>query len=118
MKDFLDLYNNELVLQTMSPDNHLHPQAIDYDIEKEEKYEHTVVESKHLVYELKLGIILIIGGIIIVLCLFYILSQCKRKHMHSPRRQNNDQEKLIGSRDASEHLIHVHSTEKGKEYFL
>lgn len=91
---------------------------IEVDIEKERRYEHLVHEHKQLLYEIKLGIILTIGGVIILVCISYILCQCIKKRPHLPRRQNNDKEKLIGSKEASEHLIHVHWSGKGKEYFV
>lgn len=91
---------------------------IDVDIEKERRYEHLVHEHKQLLYEIKLGIILTIGGVIILVCIAYIVFQFIKKRPHDTRRQNNDKEKLIGSKEASEHLIYVNSSEKGKEYFV
>lgn len=115
---FFDFETFSLFIEIMAPNLETGDSDMEYNIEKEEKYEHLLIENKHLVYELKLGVILIIGGIVIVVCILYIIAQCRRKYSRTNRRQNNDQEKLMGSREASEHLIHVQSTEKGKEIFL
>lgn len=104
-------------MRIMSPDIETRDTELTYDTAKEEKYEHFVDQNKHLVYELKLGVILIIGGIIILVCIVYIIYQCKRKHSRSSKQRNNDHEKFK-SRQASVHLIHVHTSGRGKEFFL
>lgn len=53
---------------------------MDYENESPpEVYHHLLQHNRHIVYEIKLSLILILGSVIILICVMYIVSQCKRK---------------------------------------
>lgn len=45
-----------------------------------EVYHHILLNNRHIVYEIKLSLILILGSLAILACVVYIVTQCKRKH--------------------------------------
>lgn len=54
--------------------------VMDYENESPpEVYHHLLLHNRHIVYEIKLSLILILGTVIILICVMYIVSQCKRR---------------------------------------
>ncbi len=71
-----------------------------------------------VVYQVKLFIILTIGGIIILFGTLYIISELRRKSAEKIRRHDNERERLIDKKDATDVLMSVESTQRENECFL
>jgi hypothetical protein len=84
------------------------------DVNAVEVYRHTVATNHHVVYDIKVCVILLIGGAAIIACIVYILLQCRHK-MHDGlltfcinRRPPDDCKGLITDfdhRDSTENLL-------------
>ena len=79
-------------------------------LSKIEQYHKLMHDNKQLIYELKIGIISIIGSIVIVASIVYIVLQLKRnsKQIYAfmkNRRTSEDMGRLIDSSESSENLL-------------
>lgn len=79
-------------------------------LSKVEQYHKLMHDNKKLIYELKIGVISIIGSIIVIACIIYILLQLKRnsKQIYAfvrNRRTSDDRGKLLQTSESSENLL-------------
>jgi hypothetical protein len=59
-------------------DIRFHDEISSGSLSQVEMYHQLMHDNKQLIYEIKIGIVAVIGTIIIVVCLIYIFIQCKR----------------------------------------
>ena len=93
-------------------DIRFHEEIENGSLSKVELYHKLMHDNKKLIYELKVGMISIIGSIIIIACIIYILLQIKRnsKQIYAfvrNRRISDDRGKLIETRDSAENLMNT-----------
>lgn len=91
-------------------DIRFHEEIESGSLSKIEQYHKLIHDNKKLIYELKVGIISVIGSIIIIACIIYILLQLKRnsKQIYAFLRKNRtpeDKGRLLESSDSSENLL-------------
>lgn len=102
---------------------------MDYENESPpEVYHHLLLHNRHIVYEIKLSLILILGTVIILICVMYIVSQCKRRRaaagIKSTKNRCNDCDRkalLRHSSEVSQMLTDneiIGKTKIGKEFFV
>lgn len=101
---------------------------MDYENESPlEVYHHLLLHNRHIVYEIKLSLILILGTVIILICVMYIVSQCKRRRaagVKSSKNRCNDCDRkalLRHSSEVSQMLTDneiIGKTKIGKEFFV
>lgn len=102
--------------------------VMDYENESPlEVYHHLLLHNRHIVYEIKLSLILILGTVIILICVMYIVSQCKRRRaagVKSSKNRCNDCDRkalLRHSSEVSQMLTDneiIGKTKIGKEFFV
>lgn len=103
--------------------------VMDYENESPpEVYHHLLLHNRHIVYEIKLSLILILGTVIILICVMYIVSQCKRRRaaagIKSTKNRCNDCDRkalLRHSSEVSQMLTDneiIGKTKIGKEFFV
>ena len=92
-----------------------------------ELYHKLIHDNKKLIYEIKIGIISVIGSIIILVCLIYIAIQCKRSSskLYNTYMKNRrpDLKASDGLNDSTENLLqgktHISIKKKhDKEFFV
>lgn len=71
-----------------------------------------------VVYQVKLFLVLTIGGIIIILGSLYIISEWRQRQPLDARRQHGNKKMLDGTGETCEHIISVESTKTDDEFFL
>ena len=73
------------------------------------RFHHLLIRNKHLLSEIKLSVILTIGGIVIIVCLVYIFVQCRSRSGSLTRlarnRRRDDEKELVDSTDTLENLL-------------
>lgn len=102
--------------------------VMDYENESPpEVYHHLLLHNRHIVYEIKLSLILILGTVIILICVMYIVSQCKRRRAAGVKCTKNrcsdcDRKALLQhSSEVSQVLTDneiIGKTKIGKEFFV
>lgn len=102
--------------------------VMDYENESPpEVYHHLLLHNRHIVYEIKLSLILILGTVIILICVMYIVSQCKRRRAAGVKCTKNrcsdcDRKALLQhSSEVSQMLTDneiIGKTKIGKEFFV
>ena len=96
---------------------------------KVELYHKLMHDNKKLIYEIKIGIISVIGSIIIIVCLIYIVVQCRRSSMHlyncylRNRRPFDRSRKMMESNGSTESLLKTKThiaiaTKCDKEFYV
>lgn len=92
-----------------------------------EFYHHIMLENRHIVFEIKLSLILILGCLAILACIIYIIMQCKRKQSTTMTFARNrcgscDKRALLRhSHEAKKMLSHneiIGETKQSKEFFV
>lgn len=91
-----------------------------------EAYHRFLWHNKHVLFELKLSVIVIVGGIIMLACVVYIVLQCRARSRSPPNQTKNrrdDEKELIGSTETLENLIPAENSirlkvRKGEEFFV
>lgn len=73
-----------------------------------EEYHLFLWHNKHLLFELKMSVIVVLGGIIVLACVVYIVIQCRARakataHAQSPRKE--DEKELFGSTETLDNLL-------------
>ena len=94
----------------MGSDIRFHEEIETGALSKIEQYHKLMHDNKQLIYELKIGILSIIGSIVIVACIIYVVLQLKRnsKQIYAfvkNRRTSEDKGRLIDSNEPSENLL-------------
>ncbi|KAH3863146.1 hypothetical protein DPMN_026125 [Dreissena polymorpha] len=91
-------------------DLRFHDEIASGSLSQVEKYYHLMHNNKKLIFEIKIGIISVFGFIIIIMCLLYIIAQCRRGSFgrwtffpKNRRRHDSISDGLI--HDSTEHLI-------------
>lgn len=72
------------------------------------RYHHLIIRNKHILSEIKLSVVIVIGSIVIVACLVYIVIQCRTKGNAARAMKNrraDDEEELFDSSDTTEQLL-------------
>lgn len=102
--------------------------VMDYENESPpEVYHHLLLHNRHIVYEIKLSLILILGTVIILICVMYIVFQCKRRRAAGVKCTKNrcsdcDRKALLRhSSEVSQMLTDneiIGKTKIGKEFFV
>ncbi|KAK7010966.1 hypothetical protein BgiMline_002608 [Biomphalaria glabrata] len=80
--------------------------------------QHTLLDhNKHLLLQIKMSVIFFVGGAIIVICLVYIVFQCRNKqakhHLKQAHNRRPSEEKskaFLGSNDTLENLLPEENT--------
>ena len=89
-------------------------------------------ENMHVVHEMKIVVVLVIGCVVLVACIVYIVSQCRRRRISntsSSKFQRNrlasaDMQILLEHQESAETLLHVGSkktisrNEINKEFYV
>ncbi|KAL8622662.1 hypothetical protein ACOMHN_009296 [Nucella lapillus] len=72
-----------------------------------EAYHRFLWHNKHVIFELKLSVMVVVGAIIIVVCVVYIALQCRARvrPVGSGKNRRDDEKELFGSSDTLENLI-------------
>ncbi|GFO07811.1 hypothetical protein PoB_003431600 [Plakobranchus ocellatus] len=78
-----------------------------------EAYHRLIDHNKHLLLQIKMSVILFIGGIVIVVCIAYIFIQCRSRVVRPLVKQvqvrkaqeRADSQKLFGSTDTLDDLL-------------
>ena len=90
-----------------------------------EAYHRFLWHNKHVLFELKLSVIVIVGGIIMLACVVYIVLQCRARVRTLPQSKNrrDDEKELFGSTETLENLIPAENSirlkvRKGEEFFV
>lgn len=91
-----------------------------------EIYHQLMHDNKQLIYEIKIGIVSVIGSIIILVCLFYIFMQCRKGssslyNTYQRNRRPLERSKTHDSQDSMENLLKTHitiGTKNDMEYFV
>lgn len=66
------------VLSDTGSDIRFHEEISSGSLSQVEMYHQLMHDNKKLIYEIKIGIVTIIGSLVIIVCLIYIFIQCKR----------------------------------------
>jgi hypothetical protein len=79
-------------------------------VSAQEVYRHIVATNHHVVYDIKVCVILFMGGAAIIACIVYILLQCRHKRHNSLLKfcKNDDCKGLIkdfDNRDSTDNLL-------------
>ena len=103
--------NNEFIMaDNTGSDIRFHEEIETGALSKIEQYHKLMHDNKQLIYELKIGIISIIGSIVIVASIIYIVLQLRRnsKQIYAfvkNRRTSEDKGRLIDNSESSENLL-------------
>lgn len=87
-----------------------------------EAYRRVVWHNKHLLFELKLSVIVVLGGIIVLACVVYIVLQCRSRARTTPSLKEDEKE-LFGSTDTFDTVMPLANSirlkvRKDQEYFV
>lgn len=79
-------------------------------LSKVEMYHQLMHDNKQLIYEIKIGIVSVIGTVIIIVCLIYIFLQCKRGssnlyHSYTRNRRHFERTKMSDCHESMENLL-------------
>lgn len=109
-------------------DLRMHDKIPSNSLSEVEMYHRLIHDNKQLIYETKLGLIVVIGSVVIIVCLIYIGIQCKRKSKQIYKSVENRRrfERLKESKnyhESMESLLDSHTlitinNESGKEFFV
>ncbi|KAK7496291.1 hypothetical protein BaRGS_00012456 [Batillaria attramentaria] len=87
--------------------HHNHNHRTPHPLAGAEAYHRFLWHNKHVLFELKLSVIVILGGIIVLACVVYIVMQC-RARIRPPGQNKNrrdDEKELFGSTETLENLL-------------
>ena len=89
-----------------------HDEISSGSLSRVELYHKLMHDNKQLIYEMKIGIISVIGSIIIIVCLIYIAIQCRRSsnyvynnYIRNRRTDKDSRKKLLHRQDSTESLL-------------
>lgn len=103
-------------------DDHRHPGR---PLGGAEAYHRFLWHNRHVLFELKLSVIVIVGGIIVLACVVYIAMQCRARVRPAGQSKNrrDDEKELFGSTETLENLIPAENSirlkvRRDKEFFV
>lgn len=96
----------ESVASNTGSDLRFHNEISEGSLSQVEMYHHLMQDNKQVIYEIKIGIISVIGSLIIIVCLIYIVVQCKRNSTKIYTKLARNRRPLDGRRSNSE----IHSS--------
>ncbi|KAL8594102.1 hypothetical protein ACOMHN_000814 [Nucella lapillus] len=90
-----------------------------------EAYQRLQWQKQHVLFELKMWVMVLVGAVVIVACVVYIVLQCRSRLRPTaqPRGLREDEKELFGSTETLENLIPADNSirlkvRKEKEFFV